>query len=130
MKKRIFEKAFKTAVTNFDERLIWFTHKGDNTFVNFVWQDKLQKFRIYRDDYYINIWKQHFIDFINTGEFDYNSYWILYQDHNIAPEDIGKVYKFKMENKFNIYSRIYSHFLFEYRKTYPNCGIKQVTKPI
>lgn len=128
--KSKFEKEFKKAVTNFDERLLWFTYKGTDTFINFVWQNKLCKFKIYRYEHDINIWKRHFIDYINSGEFDFNAYWILYENNDIAPEDINKVYKFPLEKDFDVHSEELSDFLFNYRKKYPNCGIKTVGKPI
>jgi hypothetical protein len=128
-----FEKAFKKAVTNFDETKIWFVYKNGEVEVCFVWNGKLNKVPMYKEQYAIDIWKNYFIEFLETGEFDYNSYWILYEDNEIAKEDIGKIYKFRLHkedgNDFEIHSDEMSNFLDNYRKKYKACGIKQVPKP-
>lgn len=134
MGKSGFEKAFKKAVPNFDERLMWFIHKKHETFICFVLNNKLSKFRVYREQYKIDLWKQHFIEFFETGLFDYNGYWVFYGNDKIAPEDIDKVYKIPLCvdgcDEFYPHSKELGRFLCNYRIKYPTCGIKLVTKPI
>jgi len=132
-----FEKAFKKAVTNFDETKIFFKHKSkmyEPTKILFVLDGKLKELEIYKRQYFIEIYKNYFIEFIETGKFDYNAYWVLYEDDMIAKEDIGKIYKFPMckskWNDFYEHSEEMSNFLSNYRKKYKNCGIKQVPKPL
>lgn len=135
--KRSFEKAFKIAVTNFDETKIWFEHKsksyqGSN--ICFVLEGKLKKLFIYRTSHHIDIWKNYFIEFLNTGNFDYNGYWKLYDNHLINSNDIDKIFKFPLcENlghQFYPNSKEMNLFLSAYRINYKGCGIKQVGKPL
>jgi hypothetical protein len=132
-----FEKAFKKAVTNFDETKIFFSHKSkmyEPSMIEFVLDGKLKKLPMYKTQYNIEIWKNYFIEFLNTGKFDYNAYWKLYENNSINPEDINKIYKFPLcntrGNEFYEHSNEVSEFLSNYRKKYKNCGIKQVPKPL
>jgi len=134
--KIAFEKAFIKSIPNFDETKIFFNHKKDKTELHFIWNKKLHKFPIYRDSYHLDLWKNHFIDFLNTGEFDYNGYWKIYtgEDPNIDIE-IGEVLKFKLCNNLGNYfyehSNELSIYLENYRKTVDkDCGIKLVPKPL
>lgn len=135
--KTSFEKAFKKEVINFDETKIWFEHKNkshEGSFICFVLDGKLKKLHLYRDSYYIDIWKNYFIEFLNTGDFDYNGYWELYNKSDINPNDKDKIYKFPLcedlGKQFYPHSKQMQKFLFNYRQNYPNCGIKQVSKPL
>ena len=107
--KKGFEKAFKKAVPNFNELICHFEHPSrsyEGSKIVFVWQNRLWKFKMYRHDYSINIWKDHFIEFFETGEFDYNAYWKMYDSKQIKGceseqtwvEDI--VYKVPMCSEF------------------------------
>jgi hypothetical protein len=96
--KNGFEITFKKQVPNFNELICHFEHKGKyNTYIIFVWQNKLWRLEVGRSQYYIDKWKNHFIDFFNTGEFDYYGYWRKYTTAkndiytHIYPEDI--IYK-------------------------------------
>lgn len=80
-----FIKAFKEAIPNFDETKIFFEkkskpYKGLN--VLFV-QDKLKKLHLYCSYYYIWLWKDHFIEFLNTGTFDNYCYWKVFVNGNV-----------------------------------------------
>lgn len=116
--KPSFEKAFREAVTNFDETKIFFAHKGSRkggeSYIQFVWEGKLRKFKMYRTDYHLALWANHFIDFLNTGEFDYNGYWRLYansrqdKDGNWVHDWVDdKIYKFSLCKKLG--SDFYEH---------------------
>lgn len=103
--KRGFEKAFKKAVPNFDETKIWFSHKSkmyEPSLVCFVWQGKLWKRELYKNQYHIDLWANHFVDFLNTGEFDYNGYWKVYKSVQVKGGEWesewvdDKIYKFPL----------------------------------
>ena len=135
--KRGFETYFKKVVHNFDETKIWFEHARkmyEPTMVCFVVDGRLRKLEVYKDKHSIDEWAPHLVEFLATGKFDNNAYWQLYSDKDIDPADIGKVYAFPMKErrKYEFYpnSKELFNFLAEYREKWPNCGIKQVPKPI
>lgn len=79
--KTRFEKEFKKAIPNFDETKVSFSYKSrgyEPATINIVWAGKLWHMKMYKFQYGIDLWKNHFIDFFNTGEFDYNAYWRIY----------------------------------------------------
>ncbi len=76
-----FEKAFKKAIPNFNELIAHFKHKRkmyEPSKVVFIWKNTLWKFEMFKSQYEIDNWKNHFIEFFKTGEFDYNGYWKKY----------------------------------------------------
>ena len=132
-----WEVAFKAAVHNFDPSKIWFEHPrgfSKPSKICFVWNGVLAKFTIHKDFDSINVWKNHFISFIETGSFDYHAYWTLYPDTNIAANDCGKKYMFPMKSEvhdhFNPHSPELDKFMLNYRLEYPKANIKLITKPI
>ena len=135
--KSAFEKAFKTFVNNFDETKIWFTYINNHPCVCFVEDGKLKKFPMYKSEYYIQLDGWRFIEFLKTGKFPVQSYVMVYDDESINPEDIGKVFEFASidgdldidEYKHSNGRKNATKFLAEYRKKYPNCGMKFLPKP-
>lgn len=132
-----FWNAFRKAIPNFDETKCWMEKKDSlisGCDICFVWDGELNKLHMYCGDYYIDIWKNYFIEFFDTGNFDYNGYYELYESKDINPEDVGRMFKFPLcsfyGKKFYDHSKKISSFLREYRKNYPNCRIKRVPKPI
>lgn len=80
-----FIKAFKKAIPNFDETKIFFEKKGklyNGINVLFV-DDGLKKLHLYCTDYYIELWKDHFIEFLETGHFDTNCYYEVVVNGNV-----------------------------------------------
>ncbi len=132
-----WEIAFKAAVHNFDPYKIWFEHPrgfSKPSKICFVWNGVLAKFTIHKDAESINVWKNHFISFIESGSFDYNAYWTLYPDPCIAANDCGRKYMFPMKSEvhdhFNPHSKELDKFMMNYRLEYPKANIKLITKPI
>lgn len=132
-----WEIAFKAAVHNFDPSKIWFEHPrgfSKPSKICFVWNGVLAKFTIHKDAESINVWKNHFISFIESGSFDYNAYWTLYPDPCIAANDCGRKYMFPMKSEvhdhFNPHSKELDQFLLNYRLEYPKANIKLITKPL
>jgi hypothetical protein len=133
--KPAFEKAFKTFVTNFDETKIWFTYTREIVDICFVENGKLKKFRMWwKSEHYIQLDGWRFIEFLETGKFPTQSYVMVYDDESINPEDIGKVFEFDGdtddEYKQSNGIKKATKFLAEYRKNYPNCGMKFLPKPM
>lgn len=132
---RSFENAFKKAVTNFDEKKIWFekTKKyGKHLVVCFVFDNQLHRIPMYQSQYEIDEWANHFIDFLNTGIFDMHFYTRIYKDNN---NFIGEIQKFAFgksgKNLFYDHTQESFAFLEKYRKTVDkSVGMRKVAKPI
>ena len=136
-RKASFENAFKKDVTNFDETRIWFEHKSrmnDESNVCFITDGKLQRLPMYKSQYEIDKWKQHFIEFLDTGIFEMQAYWQVYGDE--VPNEVKeKIWKFPLTksygNYFHEHSEEFSNWLTEIKKDNPwDCGVRQITKPI
>jgi hypothetical protein len=128
-----FKKAFIKAIPNFDETKLWFEQKGklyQGINICFISNGKLNRCFVYCSQYYLDLWVPHFQTYVNTNVFDFNAYFILYEDKHIAPCDVGNVFKFPLIRKFNndCYwcSPELGNFLNSYQKKFPLCGIKQV----
>lgn len=128
-----FWKAFQKAVPNFDETKLWLEKKSRHFFICFVDSGKLKRCKVYKGDYYINLWKQHFIEFLDTGKFDWNGYHIVYGKSDINRNDIGRVWQFPLISQFGEDTYALSNkgfeFLAKYRERYKNCGMKHIGKP-
>jgi hypothetical protein len=134
--RKSFEKAFIKSVYNFDETKIWFEHPSkmyQESNICFSVNNKLYRLPMYKSQWHIDIWKNHFIEFINTGEFDFNSYWQLYGCKNKEHEK--EIYKFpctiKNKGVIEVHSEEMLEFLDKYRKTIDDgCGIQNTCKPL
>lgn len=138
MNKTGFIKAFKKAIPNFDETLCHYEFKKYNEVkIKFVLNGKLVCLKTYKDQYYIDLWKNHFIEYFNTGVFDYNGYWKIYNCRKLKDgslEDFfidDNVYKIPLckefENDFYEHSKELEAL---YRIKHKDLGIKLIPKPI
>lgn len=129
--KKTFEKKFREAVPNFDANKIWFEYKKYETNICFNLHGKLRKLKTFKDEKYIEIWKNYFIEFLETGNFDYNGYWKVYKNRGEFVDDI--VYKFPMRESeysfFDIHTPEFSKFMSDYRYEHGDSGFAQVPKP-
>ena len=79
--KAKFKKEFIKAIPNFKEHLCFFDfHKKnyEGGTIQLVWHNTVWRMHVYFSQYYIDLWKDQFIEFFETGEFDYNAYWKKY----------------------------------------------------
>ena len=134
VQKRSFEKAFKQAIPNFDETRIWFEYSkkyGKQLAVCFVYENKLKRVPMYQSQYEIDKWKNHFIEFLNTGVFDMHFYISIYTED----KNIGDIVKFKFgtsgNNEFYEYTNETMEYLHNYRKNIDDSvGMRTVSKPL
>lgn len=132
-----FEKAFRKTIPNFDETIMHFEH-GKKMYegckIKFVLEGKLVSMDMWYGQYFIDLWAAHFIEFFETGKFDYNQYWIPYgenkeiNEEHLVPRKIPLCSKFG--NQFYVHSKECSAFSEEMRKIYPGCGFKHIGKKI
>lgn len=139
--KTAFEKAFIKFVYNFDETKIWFKHPSrsyEKSKICFVEDGKLKEFKMYKNEYYIELDGWRFIEFLETGKFPKQSYVMVYDDNSIDTNDIGRVFEFEFEldekrkNEFEMFgynNKNTLKFLEEYRINFPACGMKNLPKP-
>lgn len=125
-----FIKAFKKAIPNFDETKIFFNKKGKvykGIDVLFV-QDRLKKRHLYCSDYHINLWKDHFIEFLETGKFDSNCYYKIFVN--------SKVLEYKSfptvslhDTDYHWYSSELEQYMTKLRERYgKDSGLEQISK--
>ena len=82
--KKQFERAFIAAVPNFSDTRIWFSHKPkmcDTTTIGFPLNRKSYSITLYKSHKEIEIWKNYFIDYLNTGNFDQIYYCQLFTEN-------------------------------------------------
>ena len=87
---------------------------------------------IYMNVSSIEQWKQHFIEFVETGEFDKHFYCQVYGD-NLPSHVTSKVHKFPMTslgaNKFYCHNPDAMRMLNKVREDHGDAGIETVPKP-
>ncbi len=133
-RKATFEKLFREAVPN-SEGKIWFQHPSkmySERKICFMLDGKEEKFLMYMSKEAIEKWKQHFIEFVDTGEFDMNYYCQIYGDK--LPQHVtSAVHKFPFtENysyKFATHHPRAMKLLRETKYAFGDCGMMTVGKP-
>lgn len=76
-----FEKEFKKRMNGlFNETKLFFFHDGGKTNIAYIDKNKLKYISVYRDTYYLDLWSNHFIYYLQTGIFDTNTYWRVYSN--------------------------------------------------
>lgn len=133
-RKASFEKAFREYVPNFDECKMWFIYTNGKVELRWAENGKLQKFSMYKSEFEIDRWCQHFIEFFETGKFEYAAYWKLTSPKNLPSHmSLDDVHRFPMHessyDKFCVHSKEMNRFLTHYRHQYGDCGITVVRKP-
>lgn len=141
MGKKEFLKLFKKAIPNYDETICHFEFgKYKQVNIKFVLDNKLVLLKAYRDQYYINLWRNHFIEYFNTKTFDYNGYWKFYSTKKLVDGSLesfftdNDIYKVPLCKEFG--SDFYEHSkelgkLHKIRESKnKNLGIKLIPKPV
>lgn len=90
-----FEKAWMKQLKGFNETKIFFFHDKSKTIIKYIDGDKLLGVEMYRCQFEIDQWLNHFQHYLDTGTFDTDAYWFGYnsfedangklQDTNITP---------------------------------------------
>lgn len=131
-----FEKQFRKQIPNFNELICHFEFKRKSyepCKIKFVYNNKLYSLEVYKSQYYIDLWKNHFIEFFETGIFDYNGYWIIYGDNQKPVET--KIYKIPLCSQYGNDCYGHSPELQKIWKTKNGVkigkqyGLKQIPKP-
>lgn len=141
MNKTGFLKAFKKAIPNFNETICHLEFKKyEEVNVKFVLHNKLVCLKMYKDQYWIDLWKNHFIEYFDTKIFDYNAYWKFYNSKRLKN---GELEDYFIDD--NIYKislcKIYGNDFYEHSKELnklfkireaknKNLGVKTIPKPI
>ena len=86
MGPKAFEKKFKKRLNGlFNETKVFFFHDKDKSKVAYINGNKLRYIDIFRSDYELDYWCNYFLEYLETGVFDDNSYWKVY-DHSKGGE--------------------------------------------
>lgn len=136
--KSAFETLWKKKLKGFNETKIFFFHNPSRTELKYIHGDKLISVPMYRSSYEFEQWFQHFQDYLNTGEFDTNAYWIKYTTVRTKDGELNSTYetivnKVPMEiikGSWTVSSKVFSKFMKNQRILHGDLGFKQVGKPI
>lgn len=133
-RKATFEKIFRAAVPN-SEGKVWFKHPSrmyQERKVCIMLDGKEVFIPMYMSKDRIEQWKQHFIEFVETGEFDRHFYCQIVGD-NLPQHVTKKIHKFPMtelgSNKFYCHNQEAMKMLTEVRERYGDAGLEVVAKP-
>lgn len=126
-----FFNAFKGAVSNFDETRIWVETKGkvySGLHICFVEDGKLKRCHVYCTDYYLNLWKDHFIEYLETGKFPWFCYCKI-----IVEGQVHEFKKFPLTKNYGNdcywHSPELNEYLIQLRKDFGgNSGLEQISK--
>ena len=135
-----FTYYFKEAVPNFNFAKISISESIEPYEVRiiFVLDNKLQFICLHRSKRAIHLWKNHFIEYFTTGNFDFYSYWQVFTDATLTKPDLiientSSVFKFPLPPTELITTSILSdeltQFIKDTKSKHPNCLIVMVPKP-
>lgn len=132
-----FEKAWIKQLKNFNETKIIFAHTKYTTIIKYIDGSKLLGVEIYRSQFEIDLWLNHFQAYLDSGVFDINAYWIEYTtvrnpDNSLTAITRNEIYiiPMKLENQlWNVNSKKLSDFMRIERKNKGDIGFKQVARP-
>lgn len=133
-----FIKAFKSAIINFNGNMVHFEKSDISGKIKIKVKIGLEfkTLLVYREKFEIELWKNHFLEYFETGEFDMNAYWQPYTSDNSGSRiPFGeKIYKFpvisEFGNDFYESSPQFSGFMNSFRGQHPevDLGFEQVPK--
>ena len=134
-----FEKEFKKRIKDFNETKIFFNHHknfGGEVYVQYIDGDKLLSINMYRSDFELDRWLNHFQSYLDTGVFDTNAYWEEYQGRHIETNKnkvVSDVIPMPMELKkqvWDVHTKQFHDFMTSERKAKGDMGFKLVAKPL
>ncbi len=117
-----FEATFKKRMQGlFNETKVFFFHCGDKTKIGYIAGKKLKYVNIYREEYELDYWSNHFLDYLKTGTFDDNAYWQVYNSDTVNMVDadwLSEITPVKMkcvEQVWSVHSSALNKFMKETR---------------
>jgi len=132
-----FEKAWVKLLNGFNETKIFFTHNKSETVIKYIHNDKLFGIEMYRCQFEIDQWLNHFQNYLDTGIFDTNAYWVEYTSINKDGEIIStysteiNTIPMVLKNKiWSVHSPEMNKFMDDERETKGDIGFKQVPRPV
>ena len=131
-----FEKAWAKLLNGFSETKIFFTHDSSKTVVKYIDSDKLVGVEMFRCQFEIDSWLNHFQSYLDTGDFDTNAYWREYTGGTLSGPDtnnyISEIIAIPMvlDNKlWSVHSPEFNKFMQDERKAKGDMGFKQFPRP-
>ena len=125
-----FEKAWIKQLKGFNETKVFFFHDRDKTTVKYIKGNRLLGVEMYRRDYEIEYWLGHFQHYLDTGVFDTNAYWVIYD--GAGEEDTVFPIPMKLKNKlWSVHSPEHNKFMRDERakEGRQGKGFKQKPRP-
>lgn len=136
MGPKAFEKEFKRRMgKRFNETKLFFFHDGSETKIAYIHGSKLRYVEMYRGDYWLDLWENHFKSYLQTGEFDTNAYWRVYTGMNPENSWLSATRAVPMKcvkQVWTVYSPEHNKHMSEVRSQegMSGVGFKQQPKPL
>jgi len=134
-----FEKAWMKQLNGFNETKIFFKHNhaGSQTFVQYIHGDKLLGVLMYRCQFEIDVWLNHFQHYLDTGNFDTDAYWVKYTATADENGKLQSVYSpdtnavpMKLDRKvWTVHSPEMDQFMKDERAKNKDLGFKRMPRP-
>lgn len=133
-----FEKAFKKALKGFNETKIFFHKTGSQTIIQYIAEDKLLGIKMYHAQFEIDRWLNHFQDYLDTGKFDTNAYWVKYTTVRDDKGELNSTYEknvtaipMMLKDKYwSEHSPEFNTFMKNERIMHGDLGFQVVSKPL
>tara|TARA_R110000851_G_C13102760_1_gene569303 strand:- start:65977 stop:66411 length:435 start_codon:yes stop_codon:yes gene_type:complete len=133
MGPQAFEKAWRKQLTDFSEVKIFFRHIDSETIVQYIDGDQLIGVRMFRDQYYIDLWLGHFQHYLDTGKWDTKAYWVTYKsalkEGNLVANYQSNAKAIQMALKSRlwvVHSPEHNQHMKDVRAEIGDCGFKQI----
>ena len=132
-----FEATWKKQLKGFSEVKIFFTHDKSKTTIKYIDGNSLCGVEMYRSQYEIDHWLNHFQHYLDTGTFDTDAYWVTYSSILDENDKIQSTYSteihnvaMKLEKKlWSVHSPEFNKFMKDTRNGDQGIGFKRVPRP-
>ena len=133
-----FEATWKKKLKGFNETKLFFCHGKQYTTIKYIEGNKLLGVEMYRCQFEIDNWLNHFQHYLDTGTFDTNHYWVKYKSAKDENGDLKSVYESEVhaipmvlkDQVWSEHSPEMNKFMADERKIDTDLGFNRVPRPL